>query len=174
MKPRGLTAQGSALQFAFLALHTGNRCRSMELRPVICRGPHDRQGAKAESATAFCPGQAIGPRYRPRPRHCAKARTAPPRARPARESPNQDRDATTSPGRPTIPSRTCCWASGRTTASPAENQAPHPEPADQGDLVMIRIALNGARRKGPRGRFTCGITPSIGKWAAPAASEVAA
>ena len=58
-------------------------------------------------------------------------------------------------------------------ASPAENQAPHPAPTDQGDLVMIRITLNGARRKGPVGRFTCGITPSIGKWAAPAANGVA-
>lgn len=38
---------------------------------------------------------------------------------------------------------------------------------------MIRIALNGARRKGPMGRFTCGITPSIGEWAASAANEVA-
>jgi hypothetical protein len=38
---------------------------------------------------------------------------------------------------------------------------------------MIRITLNGARRKGPAGRFTCGITPSIGEWAAPAANEVA-
>jgi len=38
---------------------------------------------------------------------------------------------------------------------------------------MINITLNGARRKGPMGRFTCGITPNIGKWAAPAAKEVA-
>lgn len=38
---------------------------------------------------------------------------------------------------------------------------------------MISITPNGARRKGPWGRFTCGITPSIGKWAAPAAKEVA-
>jgi hypothetical protein len=38
---------------------------------------------------------------------------------------------------------------------------------------MIRITLNGARRKGPTGRVTCGITPSIGKWSAPAANEVA-
>ena len=37
---------------------------------------------------------------------------------------------------------------------------------------MIRITLNGARRKGPMGRVTCGITLSIGKWAAPAATEV--
>ena len=37
---------------------------------------------------------------------------------------------------------------------------------------MIRITLNGARRKGPPGRFTCGITTNIGKWAAPAAREV--
>ena len=38
---------------------------------------------------------------------------------------------------------------------------------------MISIALNGARRKGLTGRFTCGITPNIGKWAARAANEVA-
>ena len=38
---------------------------------------------------------------------------------------------------------------------------------------MIRIALNGARRKGPAGRFTCGIIPSIGKGPALAANEVA-
>ena len=38
---------------------------------------------------------------------------------------------------------------------------------------MIRITLNGARRKGHTARFTCGITSSIGKWAAPAAKEVA-
>jgi hypothetical protein len=38
---------------------------------------------------------------------------------------------------------------------------------------MIRIALNGARRKGHTGRFTCGITPSIGKGSALAANEVA-
>jgi hypothetical protein len=38
---------------------------------------------------------------------------------------------------------------------------------------MISITLNGARRKGPMGRFTCGITLAIGKWAATAAKEVA-
>jgi hypothetical protein len=38
---------------------------------------------------------------------------------------------------------------------------------------MISITLNGARRKGHTGRFTCGITLGIGKWAAPAANEVA-
>ena len=38
---------------------------------------------------------------------------------------------------------------------------------------MIIITLNRARRKGHTGRFTCGITPGIGKWAAPAANEVA-
>lgn len=38
---------------------------------------------------------------------------------------------------------------------------------------MIRIALKRARRKGPAGRFTCGITASIKKRAAPAANEVA-
>jgi hypothetical protein len=56
---------------------------------------------------------------------------------------------------------------------PSENQAPHPEPTDQGVLIMIRITLNGARRKGHRGHVTCGITPSIGEWPAPAATEVA-
>jgi len=58
-------------------------------------------------------------------------------------------------------------------ASPAKNQAPHAEPTEQGDLIMISITLNGARRKGPPGRFTCGITPNTGTWAAPAANEVA-
>ena len=38
---------------------------------------------------------------------------------------------------------------------------------------MISITLNGARRKGPMGRFTCGITTNVGKWPAPAANEVA-
>ena len=38
---------------------------------------------------------------------------------------------------------------------------------------MIRITLNGARRKGPAGRFTYGITPSIEKWTAPAVDEMA-
>jgi hypothetical protein len=38
---------------------------------------------------------------------------------------------------------------------------------------MIRIALNGARRKGPAGRFTCGIIPRIGEEPALAANEVA-
>jgi hypothetical protein len=38
---------------------------------------------------------------------------------------------------------------------------------------MIRIALNGARRKGHTGHFTCGITPNRGKWPALAAIEVA-
>ncbi len=38
---------------------------------------------------------------------------------------------------------------------------------------MIRIALNGARRKAHAGHFTCGITPNTGKWTAPAANEVA-
>jgi len=37
---------------------------------------------------------------------------------------------------------------------------------------MISITLNGARRKGPKGRFTCGITRDIERWAA-AAKEVA-
>lgn len=38
---------------------------------------------------------------------------------------------------------------------------------------MIRIALNGARRKGLTGRSTCGITPSMRKGSALAANEVA-
>jgi hypothetical protein len=38
---------------------------------------------------------------------------------------------------------------------------------------MIRIALNGARRKGSTGRFTCGITTNAGKRTALAAKEVA-
>jgi hypothetical protein len=38
---------------------------------------------------------------------------------------------------------------------------------------MIHITLNSARCKSPMGRFTCGITPSMGKWSAPAANEVA-
>ena len=53
----------------FYPLHTGNRCRSMELRPVFSRGPHDRQGARAESATAFCLSRPDSPR----PRHRARA-----------------------------------------------------------------------------------------------------
>ncbi len=36
---------------------------------------------------------------------------------------------------------------------------------------MIRITLNRARRKGHTGRFTCGITPNMGKWAASAANR---
>jgi hypothetical protein len=38
---------------------------------------------------------------------------------------------------------------------------------------MINTTLNGARRKGLTGRFTCGITPTIAKLATPAAKEVA-
>jgi hypothetical protein len=38
---------------------------------------------------------------------------------------------------------------------------------------MINITLNGARRKGPTGHFTCEIIPGIGKWATHAAREVA-
>lgn len=38
---------------------------------------------------------------------------------------------------------------------------------------MIRIALNGARRKGHTGPSICGITPSIRKGSALAAKEVA-
>jgi hypothetical protein len=37
---------------------------------------------------------------------------------------------------------------------------------------MIKITLNGARRKGPPGRFTCGITTNIGEWPASATREV--
>lgn len=38
---------------------------------------------------------------------------------------------------------------------------------------MIRITLNGARRKGPTGRFTCEISSSSKKSPAPAATGVA-
>jgi hypothetical protein len=38
---------------------------------------------------------------------------------------------------------------------------------------MISIARNRAVRKGQTGQFACGITPSRGKWSAPAANEVA-
>jgi hypothetical protein len=38
---------------------------------------------------------------------------------------------------------------------------------------MIHITLNDARCKGLTGQFTCGITPGVGKWSAPAANEVA-
>ncbi len=38
---------------------------------------------------------------------------------------------------------------------------------------MISIALKHAVCKGQSGHFTCGINPSAGKWAAPAANEVA-
>jgi len=38
---------------------------------------------------------------------------------------------------------------------------------------MISIALNNSVRKGQTGQFACGITPSVGKWSAPAANEVA-
>jgi hypothetical protein len=38
---------------------------------------------------------------------------------------------------------------------------------------MIYITLNSARCKSSTGTFTCGITPSVGKWSAPAANEVA-
>ena len=38
---------------------------------------------------------------------------------------------------------------------------------------MIIIALNHAVRKGQAGQFAGGITPSAGKWSAPAANEVA-
>jgi hypothetical protein len=38
---------------------------------------------------------------------------------------------------------------------------------------MIHVTLNYARRKGPADRFTWGITPATGKWAAPHANEVA-
>ena len=38
---------------------------------------------------------------------------------------------------------------------------------------MIHITLNDARCNSLTGRFTCGITPSVGKWSAPAANEVA-
>ena len=38
---------------------------------------------------------------------------------------------------------------------------------------MISITLNHAACKGQSSHFTCGITPSTGKWSAPAANEVA-
>ena len=38
---------------------------------------------------------------------------------------------------------------------------------------MISITLKHAVRKGQRAHFSCGITPNAGKWAAPAANEVA-
>jgi hypothetical protein len=38
---------------------------------------------------------------------------------------------------------------------------------------MISITLMQAVRKGRSGHFTCGTTPGIGKWSAPAANEVA-
>jgi hypothetical protein len=38
---------------------------------------------------------------------------------------------------------------------------------------MISITRTHAVRKGLSGHFTCGITPSSGKWSAPAANEVA-
>jgi hypothetical protein len=37
----------------------------------------------------------------------------------------------------------------------------------------MSITLYDARRKGLNGRFTCGITPNMGKWSAPPANEVA-
>jgi hypothetical protein len=38
---------------------------------------------------------------------------------------------------------------------------------------MSHTTLNHDRSKRPLGRFTCGITPSMGKWSAPPANEVA-
>jgi hypothetical protein len=38
---------------------------------------------------------------------------------------------------------------------------------------VIYITRNDARCKSLTGHFTCGITPSVGKWSAPAANEVA-
>jgi hypothetical protein len=38
---------------------------------------------------------------------------------------------------------------------------------------MIHITLNDARCNSLTSRLTCGITPSAGKWSAPAANEVA-
>jgi hypothetical protein len=76
-------------------------------------------------------------------------------------------------GAPTIPSPDMLLGQRSEPASPAVNQAPHPEPTDQGDLVMISITLNHAVCKGQSSHSTCGITPSMGKWSAPAANEVA-
>jgi hypothetical protein len=67
------------VQFAFLPI-AYRWALSFNGGAARIRGPHDRQGAKAESATGFCPGRAIGPQDRPRPCHCVKARLAPPRA----------------------------------------------------------------------------------------------
>jgi hypothetical protein len=108
-------------------------------------------------------GPALVTAPEPGPRHRARA---PP------GMPNQDRDAVRSLGRPPFrPGHAAGLAVG--PRQPSGNQAPHAEPTEQGDLIMISITLNGARRKGPTGRFTCGITTNIGKWAAPAANEVA-
>ena len=38
---------------------------------------------------------------------------------------------------------------------------------------MISITRNHAVCKGHRGHLTCGTTPNVGKWSAPAANEVA-
>jgi hypothetical protein len=38
---------------------------------------------------------------------------------------------------------------------------------------MLSITLIHAVRKGQRAQFTCGITPNVRKWSAPAANEVA-
>jgi hypothetical protein len=38
---------------------------------------------------------------------------------------------------------------------------------------MISIALNDAVRKGQTAQFARRLTPSMGKWSAPAANEVA-
>jgi hypothetical protein len=84
-----------------------------------------------------------------------------------------DCDAFAPQGRPTIPSPDMLLGQRSDPASPAVNQAPTLNQQNQGDLVVIHITLNNARRKGQPGRFTCGITPNVGKWSAPAANEVA-
>jgi hypothetical protein len=38
---------------------------------------------------------------------------------------------------------------------------------------MIIITPSHAVCKGQSGHFTCGLTPHVGKWSAPAANEVA-
>jgi len=114
-------------------------------------------------AHRIAPAPAAAPE--PGPRHRARG--------PPGECPTSRSRGNDVAGAATIPSPDMLLGQRSDPASPAETKLPICKPTVQGDLVMISITLNGARRKGPRGRFTCGITPSIGKWAAPAAKEVA-
>jgi hypothetical protein len=100
----------------------------------------------------------------PGPRHRARG---PPSGKPGSASRCND-----GAGAATIPSPTCCWASGRTPLAQRKPSSPSANNRLR-RLVVIIITLNRARRKGHMGRFTCGIIPGIGKWAAPAANEVA-